>query len=93
MLDIIKNKHFLPNIKPTLYFVPNSKLFPQKKKKKKKKEKRKKKKKRRRRFIKKCSRVSNKVLKPKRSKPLTKTLASISDNSHPQQWHPVSESS
>ena len=47
MLDIIKNKHFLPNIKPTLYFVPNSKLFPQKKKKtiptKKKKKKKKKK--------------------------------------------------
>ena len=44
MLDIIKNKHFLPNIKPTLYFVPNSKLFPQKKKKKKKKKKKEKRK-------------------------------------------------
>ena len=43
MLDIIKNKHFLPNIKPTLYFVPNSKLFPHKKRKKKKKKKKKKK--------------------------------------------------
>ena len=39
MLDIIKNKHFLPNIKPTLYFVLNSKLFPKKKKKKEKKKK------------------------------------------------------
>ena len=43
MLDIIKNKHFLPNIKPTLYFVPNSKLFPHKKRKKKRKKKKKKK--------------------------------------------------
>ena len=57
MIDILKNKHFLPNIKPTLYFVLNSKLFPKKKKKKE-----------RRRFIKKCSRVSNKVLFSKRKK-------------------------
>ena len=39
MLDILKNKgektHFLQNIKPTLYFVLNSKLFKKKKKKKK----------------------------------------------------------
>ena len=41
MIDILKNKHFLPNIKPTLYFVLNSKLFPKKEKKKEKKRKKK----------------------------------------------------